>query len=291
MFNTGSGFSLADIAAAVRGNGNDGTFGGNNGWWVIIILLALWGGNGFGNNRNNSNNCSDGCSGRTTYVPVPMGGYGMSGSFGFSDAAMQRGFDNQIVIGKLDRLGDGLCSLGYDQLGQFNNVNNNVNQLAFGLERTINQGQIANMQSFNALSAQQQACCCDLKSQLGELKYDMATSDCSIKTLMNQLAQQIMWGQQNGLRDLSELINNKFCQLEKSQMEATIADLRAQVAACGNNSALQALYNQLIAFYYQQNPVAVPAYPGCNPHGVGSWNQAVLAQNGGCDCFGNNCCR
>jgi hypothetical protein len=50
MFNYGgSGYSLADIAAATGTNrNNDGMFG-DNGWWIILVFLfAGWGGRGFG---------------------------------------------------------------------------------------------------------------------------------------------------------------------------------------------------------------------------------------------------
>lgn len=284
MFNGGNGgFSLADIAAAVRGSGEDGGFG-NNGWWIIIILLAVWGGFGNGGWGNGNNGGSRGSSNgggenTVTYVPYPMssmGGWG-GNAFAFSDAAMQRGFDNQAVITKLDGLNSGICSLGYDQLAQFNTVNSNILQ-------TANQNTIANMQSFNALSTQLAGCCCDQKAMVADLKYDMATSDCSIKTLINQVAQQLMFGQQTGLRDLMDLINNKFCQLENSQKDALITDLRAQLASCGQNNALQALYNQLVATLH---PQAVPAFPAANPNGMGNWSPNVLSNGNG---FSSCCC-
>jgi len=54
MFNSESGYSLADIAAATGngrggygGFGGDGFFGGS-GWWIILLFLFAWG--GWGNN-------------------------------------------------------------------------------------------------------------------------------------------------------------------------------------------------------------------------------------------------
>ena len=50
MFNTTSGYSLADVAAATRGN--EGMFG-DGAWWIIILFLFCFNGgwgNGFGGN-------------------------------------------------------------------------------------------------------------------------------------------------------------------------------------------------------------------------------------------------
>lgn len=44
MFNSNTGYSLADIAAAT-GNTNGGFFGGDS-WWVIILFLFAFGGFG-----------------------------------------------------------------------------------------------------------------------------------------------------------------------------------------------------------------------------------------------------
>ena len=49
MFNTTSGYTLADIAAVTEGNGNNG-WGNGDGWWILLLILFAWGGygNGFG---------------------------------------------------------------------------------------------------------------------------------------------------------------------------------------------------------------------------------------------------
>ena len=40
MFNnSGSCYSLADIAAATGGYGNNGGFGDGDGWWYILLFL------------------------------------------------------------------------------------------------------------------------------------------------------------------------------------------------------------------------------------------------------------
>lgn len=131
MFNM-SAPSLADIAAVTRNNdGNDG-WGGNNGWWILIILFALF---GWG-----------------------RGGYGYGGNDGGCGCAtagdIQRGFDTSAIVGKLDGINNGICSLGYDQLAQMNSVNQNVSTTGFGIQNAITQMGIANMQDTNSLSRQ-----------------------------------------------------------------------------------------------------------------------------------------
>lgn len=257
MFNSGA--SLADIAAVTRGN--DG-FGDGGGWWVWILLFALWGGNGFGWGGNANN----------------------------FEGAIQRGFDTNNIINGIRGLERGICDLGYSSLAQTNETQRTIMQGDNALQQEINAQTIAYLQGNNALSREIGDCCCQTKGLIQDLKYDMATSDCSIKTLLNQLFQQMMWGQQSGLRDLTELIQNKFCQLEMSQKDAIIADLRTQLAQCGDQNMANAIVARLSAVI---NPPAVPAYPAANPNGCGSWPASFLSCNSGNNCCGNwngNCC-
>lgn len=272
MFN-GNYPSVADIAAVTRNNNGMnngyGMFGGEM-WWAWIILFAMfgWGNGGWGGN---------------------WGGNGNN-----TESILQRSLDTQSIIQKLDGINSGICSLGYDQLNQMNGINTNIMQMGWALERSNQANAVAAMQQQFALQQQISSCCCENKSMLGQLKYDMATSDCSIKTLMQQLFQQLMWGQQNNFRDLSQLIESKFCQLSMAQKDETIASLRQQLSNCDRDGALESLYNRLTMYL---KPPAMPAYPACNPNGVGNWAPQVLSGNGwsgnwnnGCGCNNNNSC-
>lgn len=258
-----------------NGNGNC-----NNGWgsdgswlWILVIFALLGWGGGFG-----------GFGGFG-------GGFGGGGAYP-TEAILQRSLDTQTIIGKLDGLSSGVCdstfALNNTMVNGFNGVSSAVCNLGYEQAQLHNATQMAIMQGQNAVQNQIAQCCCDNKAALADLKYDMATSDCSIKTLINQLVQQLMWGQQNGIRDLSDLINNKFCQLEMSQKDAVIADLRTQLAQCGDQNMANAIVARLTAVI---NPPAVPAYPAANPNGCGSWPASFLTCNNGC---GNNwnsgCC-
>lgn len=260
MFSGGASPSLSDIAAVTgNNNGNDG-FGGNNGWWILIILFALfgWGRGGYGNGNNEGNG-----GGGTTVVTVPMptGGYygsGFGGSVGFTDAAIQRGFDNQTVVQKLDGLNSGVCSLGYDQLAQMNGINTNIMQTGFGLQQGLNAINIGAMQNANALSTQLASCCCENRQGQADIKYAMATDTCAITTAIRQAAQDIMQNDNANYRQLHD--ENVALQMEQKndriqQQAARIQQLELQASQAAQNSYL---VNTL-------RPCPQPAYITCNP--------------------------
>lgn len=116
-------------------NGNGNGMWGNESWWFFIVILALFGGfgNGFGGGYG--------------------GGYGSAAgpvAQGYDTRAdLQRGFDTQSIIGKLDGINNGICSLGYDQLNQMNGINSNIAGLGTQLNNAIcslgyNNAQLAN---------------------------------------------------------------------------------------------------------------------------------------------------
>ena len=124
-----NGVSLADIAAVTGSNRDNDGMWGNGAWWIVILLIFGWG--GFGNN-----------------------GWGGNGAGnGYTDAAIQRGFDNQAVVSKLDGINNGICSLGYDQLAQMNGINTNILQTGFGIQQAINSDTVSGMQNTNAIQS------------------------------------------------------------------------------------------------------------------------------------------
>lgn len=279
MFNGGNGISLADIAALMNNNGNNNGFGdGAGGWWVLIILLALFGGFGdggfFGNRGNGNGNCNNGCNGgnTTTYIPVPMGGYGMFGNgFAFSEAAMQRGFDNSTVISKLDGITNGLCSLGYDQLIQQNGTNSNIQQLGFNIVQALNTMGMNDMQSFNALTALITQCCCENRQGQGEILNAISQLLCGLQNTMNQNTQAIMQNDNTNARTM----HDEIFAMRMEDKNETIAMLRQQLNNCDRDGALSALENRLVA---RLDPPTNPSYLTCNPATGNVIPQAALAQ-------------
>lgn len=274
MFGGNAVPSLADIAA-VTGNRNNDGFGDGNGWWILIILFALMGGYGYGGFG---------------------GGFGGGAGQGFYDtnAALQRGFDTQAIISKLDGINGGICSLGYDQLAQMNGINTNVlqtgfgiqnaiNNSTFGLERSINADTVANMQNTNALSRQLSDCCCENRAAIAQVRYDMSTDTCALRNEIHQTGDAIMQNQNNGFNMLNQTIQNGFTGLAMAQKDQQIAELTAKLNACDRDSALQGLGTYLIN---NLNPQAKPAWIVQNPNCCSA--VPVTIANQGCGC--NNGC-
>lgn len=259
----GNGVSLADIAAVTDRNNNDGGFGnGNGGWWILIILLALFG--GFGNNWGG--NGRGNCGGETTVVTVPTPGFGYGGGFGgFGEAALQRGFDNQTVINKLDGINAGICSLGYDQLAQMNGINANIMQTGFGITQAVNNSTVANMQNTNALSRQMADCCCENRQGLADLKYTMATDTCAVTTAIREAAQNIMQNDNANYRQLHDeqvAIQMEALRESNRQKDALIQSLNLSASQANQN---QFFANQLSALGDRLDPCPKPCYPVCDP--------------------------
>lgn len=289
MFNMNTP-SLSDIAAVTGNrNNNDDGWGNGSGWWFIIVLFALfgWGRGGFGGNNGDNGN-----SGKTEVVVVPTGGMGMgNANFGFSEASMQRGFDNQTVINKLDGINAGICSLGYDQLAQMNALNNNITQTGYGLQQSIQQQTITQMQDTNALSRQLGDCCCENRAAIAQVRYDMATQACDTRQTINTAARDIIDNQNANYRAL----HDEFVAYQLSQKDQTIAEQASLIQAL-NLSASQSNQNLVIQGYINQAFQAAqdnarncpyPSYNVPNPnccYPVQLNGYGFNYQNSGCNC-------
>ena len=235
-------YSLADIAAATGTNNrnNDGMWGGDGAWWIIILFLFVfcgWGnGNGWGN-----------------------GGGGAAGS-AYTDSAIQRGFDNQAVISKLDGLSSGLCdgfyAMNNGMLTGFNGINTNV------------------MQNTNALQAQLAQCCCETREAIQGVNYNMAQNTCALQNTMNNNTRDIIDSQNAGTRAILDYL----CNEKISSLQAENNDLR-RAASQDRQSALltTAMASQTQQLINAINPAPIPAYQVPNPN-------AYYGCNTGCNC-------
>lgn len=238
MFNSGGG-----ITPVMNVDGNrDGAGWGGDGWWVLIILFALFGGWGNG-----------------------WGGNGANGTqSGFTDAAVQRGFDNQTIVSKLDGISNGICDASYAALAQSNEINTNILQTGFGITNAIQSNAIAGMQQANALQAQLADCCCENRAAIAQVRYDMATNTCAITN-----------GMQQGFAQIDRTISDKFCDLEMKQMQRTIDEQQNLINAL---NLAQSQANQTQQIIDTVRPCPTPSYLTCNP-----WATNGTAYTGCCN--------
>ena len=234
-----NGVSLADISAVTGSSRDSDGMWGNGAWWIVILLIFGWG--GFGNNGWGGN---------------------VAGN-GYTDAAIQRGFDNQAVVSKLDGINNGICSLGYDQLAQMNGINTNILQTGFGIQQAINADTVSGMQNTNAIqstltnmAAQNASCCCETQRQIergfADTNYNMATQACQTR---------------QAIADSTRSILDYLCQDKIATLTAENNDLRRAASQDRQNAllttAMTAQTNQIINAV---NPTAIPAYVVPNPN-------------------------
>lgn len=263
MFNGNAMPSLADIAA-VTGNKNDSSWGDGNGWWVLIILFAIfggWGNGGWGGNGANG--------GATPYSTSAV-----------TQADLQRGFDTQSIVSKLDGITNGLCDGFYavnnGMLTGFNGINTNILQTGFGIQQAINADTVANMQNTNALQSQLANCCCETREAIQGVNYNMAQNTCALQNTMNSNTRDIIDSQNAGTRAILDYL----CNEKISSLQAENNDLR-RAASQDRQSALltTAMASQTQQIINAVNPAPIPAYQVPNPnvyYGCGC--------NSGCGC-------
>lgn len=238
-----NGVSLADIAAVTGNNRDNDGMWGNGAWWIVILLIFGWG--GFGNN-----------------------GWGGNGAGnGYTDAAIQRGFDNQAVISKLDGITNGLCDGFYavnnSMLTGFNGINTNIMQTGYGIQQAINADTIANMQNTNALQAQLANCCCETREAIQNVNYNMATNTCALQNTMNSNTRDIIDSQQAGTRAILDYL----CAKENADLRDKVQKLELSASQDRQNALLTtAMTAQTQQIVNSVNPPAIPAYVVPNPN-------------------------
>lgn len=246
MFNSNTGYSLSDIAAAT-GNGTNG-FGGDGAWWLIVLFLfafAGWGNGGYGNQGSTS-----------VYE-----GYVLNNDFSVLSNQMSQGFASQER--KLDGISNGICSLGYDQLAQINGINANI------------------MGGVNTLQAAVKDCCCVTQQNTKDTQYLIGSNAAEISRgvergfadLSTSIANgfcQTNFNAQTNTRDIidsnaanTRAILEKLCQMEVSAKDEKIAELTARLNKADLAASQAAQNSYLIS---ELKPCPSPAYIVPNPY-------------------------
>ena len=130
-------YSLADIRAAT---GGDDMFGNNSAWWILILFFLM--GNGGWGNRNLGERVA-------------------------TTDDVQRGFDTQSILGKLDGITNGICDGFYA-------VNSGMKDGFYGIQGALAENRFASQQ-----------CCCETNRNIDAVRYEGQRNTCEITTAIH----------------------------------------------------------------------------------------------------------
>lgn len=241
MFNSSVPYSVP-VAPISGGNGGFGGGFGEDLIGLIVILAVLNGG---------------------------FGGFGFGGNGGYSE--VQRGFDQNAVINKLDGLTYGLSDSTYALSGA-------INTGFSGVQQTLCQG-------FNGVDRAIADCCCKTQSEIADVKYQMATQACDTRHAIADSTRDIIENQNANSRQLLDfLVNDKLATLQAENQS-----LRLSASQAEQNAFIRATIDASTAEVIRRtgNECPIPAYvvpnPNCcyNPFGFGYGSGYG---NGGCGC-------
>lgn len=191
-------------------NNNGGGWGGDWGAWIILFLIfGMFGWGGFGGWG---------------------GGFGGGGAQQGYDtrADLQRGFDNQAVISKLDGITQGICDSTYalnnTMTNGFHGVDNAICSLGNSMQQGFNATNVALMQGQNALQAQLADCCCTTQRAIDGVRYDMATQACDTRNTIQTTTRDIIDNQNANSRAILDfLTQDKIATLQAENQSLKLA--------------------------------------------------------------------
>lgn len=265
-------------------NGGFGGFGGD-GWWVLILFIFIAAFGGWGNNGNGGG----------------FGGYG-SGYVSDNYALIT---DNATLERKIDGVYSGICdstfALNNTITNGFASAQNTMTQGFAGLNTALVQqgyeGRIATQNVGNTV----QNCCCDLRQQVGDVKYTIGSTGADINyniaTQANMLDRtvadkfcQTNFNNATNTRDIIDSQNagtraiiDKLCQMEANAKDEKIAELTAKLNRA-DLAASQAAQNEYLVNRLDPHPCPVSAYVVQPPQQV-TFPTSCCGQfslNGGC---------
>ncbi len=295
--NAGSNFGDSALLASLFGNRgvdpnlmaliqnasrNQDSWGGGM-WWIwVIIMFWLWGGNGnmFGRNgMNGLPNQLNNDYGREVLLQAINGNgsaisqlantlncdiNALQTAIGQAQQSIQAvgnqvGMSGQQIINSIQQ---GSCQLG-NQLAQCCcNIQDSITRANY-------ENQISNLNQTNTLQNSINSVNTSVERGFASTAYETASQTCELK---NAIAAQ------------TQVINDKFCQLQMREMARENRELRDQVQAYQLSASQQAQTANIIN---QIRPCPIPAYITCNPYGYNSYNHPFNNGNCGCNGYGN----
>lgn len=246
MFNNATIPYSVPVTPVTGNTGGNGLFGGDSWAWIIVLLLLFgWGGNGNG---------------------FGFGGFGGGGS------EVQRGFDHQSIITKLDGQTYGLADSTYALNNAITNGFNGVQQTLCQGFNGVNTGMLT---GFNGLQAQLADYSYENRAAIAQVRYDMATQACDTRHAIQESTRQI----------LDFITTDKIASLQAENQNLKLAASQAN-----QNAVLTAAIDAKTAEIIRRtgNDCPIPAYVVQPPAQVtfptNCCGQFNGYNNGGCGC-------
>lgn len=243
---------------------NNGGFGGNGNWmWILFLWLIWgWGGNGYGN------------------------GFGGGNGAGFLSNQMNNDTGRELLMNAIQGNRDSINSLANLLNTEVSTVQNGIFTLNNAINSVGTQVGMSGLQIQNAIQAGNASiasqicqCCCENRlaicQQTNALQSQMAAAQAADQLAVCQQTNTLQTQAERNTRDITEainaqsvMINDKFCDLEKRELQDKITSLTADNALLRSNinndrqtafinSKFNDIENQLIAIKSAQ-PNTVP---------------------------------
>ena len=207
VFDNGGAMDGNLVAALMNGNNRNG-YGNGYGWeWMWMILLwAIWGGNGWG-------------------------GFGGRGGLSNLPAELNGDAGRQLLMNAIQGNGTAISQLS-------SSLGCSVQQIQTALCNIQAQSGLSAQQIINAIQAgnsqvlsQMASCCCDVRTAIERQGYEsqLATLNQTNALTSNANTQFNVLGSKIDAQ--TQIINDKFCQLEMREMQNKLDAERAKSAA------------------------------------------------------------
>lgn len=271
--------------AALMAMMNNNGMGGNGGWWWIWIILIFFcwggfGGNGFGRGSNEAGRLA---------------------------SELNTDANTNLLMQAINGNKDAISTLSSTLNCDLNAVQSALNQINAGVSQVSCDTKLASCEVINAigsgnatLASQLASCCCDVRESISGVNNSITKmgyeNQLSVCNQTNTLQNAITGGFNNLIQDnatkfnilgskidaQTQIINDKFCQLEMREMQNKIDALRDDKQTLQFAASQQA---QTANIVNQIRPCPVPAYLTCNPFGCnGGYTGYGFGYNDGCGC-------
>lgn len=260
-----------NLLVAMNGkNGGNGWGNGSDFLWIIFLffLFPLLGRGGWGNGFGGGN--EGGCP----------SGAGLANLINNDNG-------RELLMSAIQGNGQAINNLATNlncSVGQIQQAINGVSakvaevgcQVGMSSQQIINSIQAGNCQIANQMAQ----CCCDVKTAIERQGYEnrLATINQTDDLKSNANTQFNIIGAKIDAQ--TQIINDKFCQLEMREMQREIQQLRDEKQGYQMSALTQQQTQNLVN---QLRPCPVPAYLTCNPFG-GTYNGYPFGYNEGCGC-------